>query len=28
LMTVLMFIDSNTNARNNAYHQQLLAGKQ
>lgn len=28
LMTVLMFIDSNTSARNNAYHQQLLAEKQ
>jgi len=28
LMTILMFIDSNTNARNTAYHQQLSAGKQ
>ena len=28
LMTVLMFIDSNTNARNTAYHQTLLAEKQ
>ncbi len=28
LMTILMFIDSNTNARNTAYHQQLLAEKQ
>ena len=28
LMTVLMFIDSNTGARNTAYHQQLLAEKQ
>ena len=27
LMTVLMFIDSNTNARNTVYHQQLLAEK-
>jgi len=28
LMTVLMFIDSNTGARNTAYHQRLLTGKQ
>lgn len=28
LMTILMFIDSNTGARNTAYHQQLLAEKQ
>jgi ABC-2 type transport system permease protein len=28
LMTVLMFIDSNTDARNTAYHQQLLNKKQ
>jgi ABC-2 type transport system permease protein len=28
LMTILMFIDSNTNARNTAYHQRLLAEKQ
>ncbi len=28
LMTVLMFIDSNTGARNTGYHQQLLTGKQ
>ncbi|HSZ72175.1 MAG TPA: hypothetical protein VK750_05825 [Cytophagaceae bacterium] len=28
LMTVLMFIDSNTDARNTAYHQRLLAEKQ
>jgi ABC-2 type transport system permease protein len=28
LMTVLVFIDSNTGARNTAYHQELLAGKQ
>ena len=28
LMTILMFIDSNTNARNTAYHQNLLAEKQ
>ena len=28
VMTVLMFIDSNTGARNTAYHQQLLADKQ
>jgi len=28
LMAVLMFIDSNTNARNATYHQQLLAQKQ
>ncbi|HEV3221449.1 MAG TPA: hypothetical protein VGZ90_01155 [Puia sp.] len=27
LMTILMFIDSNTNARNTAYHQRLLAEK-
>jgi ABC-2 type transport system permease protein len=27
LMTILMFIDSNTGARNTAYHQQLLAEK-
>ena len=27
LMTVLMFIDSNTGARNTEYHQQLFAGK-
>ena len=27
LMTILMFIDSNTGARNAAYHQYLLAGK-
>ncbi|TCC87923.1 hypothetical protein EZ428_19510 [Pedobacter frigiditerrae] len=25
LMTILMFIDSNTNARNTVYHQQLIA---
>jgi hypothetical protein len=28
LMTILLFIDSNTSARNTAYHQQLLAEKQ
>ena len=28
LMTILMFIDSNTDARNTAYHQRLLAEKQ
>ena len=28
LMTVLMFIDSNTGARNTGYHEHLLAGKQ
>ncbi|HXB39039.1 MAG TPA: hypothetical protein VNZ49_00770 [Bacteroidia bacterium] len=28
LMTILMFIDSNTNARNTAYHQRLLTEKQ
>ena len=28
LMTILMFIDSNTGARNTAYHQHLLAEKQ
>lgn len=28
LMTVLMFVDSNTDARNTAYHQHLLAEKQ
>jgi len=28
LMTILMFIDSNTGARNTAYHQQLLTEKQ
>jgi ABC-2 type transport system permease protein len=28
LMTILMFIDSNTDARNTAYHQHLLAEKQ
>jgi ABC-2 type transport system permease protein len=28
LMTILMFIDSNTNARNMAYHQRLLTEKQ
>jgi ABC-2 type transport system permease protein len=28
VMTVLMFIDSNTDARNTAYHQHLLAKKQ
>jgi ABC-2 type transport system permease protein len=28
LMTTLMFIDSNTGARNTAYHQQLIAEKQ
>ena len=28
LMTILMFIDSNTGARNTAYHQTLLAEKQ
>jgi ABC-2 type transport system permease protein len=28
LMTLLMFIDSNTNARNTTYHQHLLAEKQ
>jgi len=28
LMTVLMFIDSNTGARNTGYHQQLSTGKQ
>ena len=28
LMTILMFIDSNTNARNTAYHQRLIAEKQ
>jgi len=28
LMTALMFIDSNTDARNTAYHQRLLAKKQ
>ncbi len=28
LVTVLMFIDSNTNARNTAYHQELSAEKQ
>jgi hypothetical protein len=27
LLTILMFIDSNTNARNTAYHQNLLAEK-
>jgi ABC-2 type transport system permease protein len=27
LMTILMFIDSNTNARNTAYHQRLLTEK-
>ncbi len=28
LLTILMFIDSNTGARNSTYHQQLLAEKQ
>ncbi|HXB28243.1 MAG TPA: hypothetical protein VNW49_00400 [Puia sp.] len=28
LMTILMFVDSNTNARNTAYHQRLTAEKQ
>ncbi len=28
LMTILMFIDSNTNARNTAYHQRLLTENQ
>ena len=28
VMTVLMFIDSNTDARNTAYHQQLLSEKE
>jgi hypothetical protein len=28
LMTILMFIDSNTNARNTEYHQRLLTEKQ
>jgi hypothetical protein len=28
LMTILMFIDSNTDARNTAYHQHLIAEKQ
>ena len=28
VMTILMFIDSNTDARNTAYHQHLLAEKQ